>query len=657
MTMKRAAKTESAFLSDPSVFVYLVLAISVLLVYWQVREFAFVSYDDDVYVYQNAHVPNGLTREGIVVAFTTAPAGGNWMPLTWLSFMLDCQLFGLKPGPMHLVNVLWHLVNTLLLFALLKKITGAFWPSAFVAAAFALHPMHVESVAWITERKDVLSMFFLLVTVWAYAGYVRCPSVLRYGLTLVLFGLGLMAKPMLVTLPFVLLLLDYWPLNRFAIPILPKRSTPKDSKTIPTAKIQKAISGLLIEKIPFLVLAGISSAITFAVQRAGGSMLAGEVHSLTDRMSNACLSYVRYIGKLFWPQDLAVLYPFSLAENIPLWQVVLSILLLGGITGLVLFLGRRQKYLPVGWFWFLGTLVPVIGLVHVGPQAYADRYTYIPYTGLFVMIFFGVAELAARWRRSKAVIGLSMLVVLTALGWTAHRQTGYWRNSEILFSRAVSVTDNNYMMYNNLGAVYNSSGRHVEALKACQEAVRIKPAFAAVYNNLGIAYSGLGRFEEAIKTYQQGLDITPHDAELHYNLGVACSGLDRYEQAIAAYQQSIKIKPHNADASYNMGIAYGGLGQYEQAIEAYEQTLRIRPNDAVAYNNLGIAYGSLGRLDEAIKMFQQANRIRPDYADAHLNLAIAYLKVGDNDAAMAQYKVLKTLNPAMAETLLKGMSK
>jgi tetratricopeptide (TPR) repeat protein len=589
------------------IFVYFALILSTLLVFRQVRNFDFVNYDDKDYVYENSHVLNGLTPAGVIWAFTTGYAS-NWHPLTWLSLMLDCQLFGSNPGRMHLVNLLLHLANTLLLLAVLKKMTGSLWPSAFVAAAFALHPMHVESVAWIAERKDVLSTLFLLLTLTAYADYVKRPSVFRYMAALVLFAMGLMAKPMLVTLPFLLLLLDYWPLDRFAAPRAVKTATVFDRRRI--------LYRIIIEKIPFFVLAAVSSIITFLVQRAGGAVIHINALLLKDRVVNAFLSYAKYIGKMFWPENLAAFYPFD-AGSFAFWRVAMCVLLLLVISLFVIRFGRNQRYLPVGWFWFVGTLVPVIGLVQVGEQACADRYTYIPYIGLFIMIAWGLPELLSKWPQRKNALGLSMVIILTTLGIGAHQQVNYWKNSTTLFSHAIEITQNNYTAYNNLGAAYNK----------------------------------LGRYQEAIEAFKQTIRIKPDDAETHYNLGVACYKLGRWQDAEDAYKQSIRIKPNFADAHHALGVAYGRLGRWQEAIEPYKQAIRIKPNYAEAHYNLSVAYDSLGRYQDMAEACKQAIRIKPDYAKAHYNLGVAYVMTGDKGSALEEYKILKTLDAELANKL------
>jgi tetratricopeptide (TPR) repeat protein len=637
------------------IFTYFVLILSTLLVFWQVRNFDFINYDDDSYVSENPHVLNGLTEDGVIWAFTTNRSA-NWHPLTWLSLMLDCQLFcaaslsgGANPGWMHLMNLILHLANTLLLFAILKKMTGALWPSAFVAAAFALHPMHVESVAWIAERKDVLCTLFLLLTLAAYAGYVNRPSVFRYIAAFVAFALGLMAKPMLVTLPFLLLLLDYWPLNRFAAPVrdtFRRKGKPPDQirnftrrsfneggpqsdterSVGPVSEIQNSKFSILnsvFEKIPFFVLASASSVITFLVQRAGSAMIDINALPLKYRTANAFLSYARYISKMFWPQNLAVFYPFDIRNNSLLWQGAMCVLLLLVISILVIRFGRNQKYLPVGWFWFVVTLVPVIGLVQVGYQAFADRYTYISYIGLFIMIAWGLPELLSKWPQRKIALGLSMVMALTTLGICTHQQISYWNNSFTLFSHAIKVTQNNYV----------------------------------AYNICGMSYNNLGRYQDAIESYKQAIIFKPDYVEAHYNLGVVYGALSRWQEAIESYKQAIRIKPDYAKAYLNLGVSYEGLGRWQEAIESYKQAIQIEPDYAKAYYNLGVVCSKLGRWQDAAEAYKQAIRIKPDFVLAHYNLGVAYLVTGDKDSALEEYKILKTLDAEKANELFKLIDK
>ena len=533
--------------------IYFALIAAALLVFWQVRNFDFINYDDDVYVSANPHVLNGLTADGLWWAFTTGHAA-NWHPLTWLSLMLDRQFFGPNPAGFHLTNLFFHIANTLLLFLVLKQMTNAIWQSAFAAALFALHPMHVESVAWITERKDVLIAFFWILAIAAYYSYIKRPGVLRYLLTLFVFALGLMSKPMLVTLPFVLLLLDYWPLQR------------------------KISWRLLVEKIPLFALSVISCVITFLIQRSSGAVSNINILSLNSRIANVFLSYAQYIGKIFWPSNLAIFYPFP--GRISFWQIAVGSLLLLGISFFVVRYGRSQRYLSLGWFWFVGTLIPVIGIIQVGPQSYADRYTYIPYIGLFIMLAWGLPELLKKLPQRKIALGLLMILVLTTLGICAHRQTSYWKNSFTLFSHVIEVTQNNYLAYNNLGNAYGNLGRYAEEIKFYKQAIIFNPKSAIAYNNLGVAYGSLGRHIEEIEAYKQAIRINPNYAEVYYNLGLAYGDLSRYTEEIDALRQTIKIKPDYADAYYKLGYVYLAIGDKNSAMAEYNILKSLKPEMA-----------------------------------------------------------------------------
>ncbi len=692
--------------------IYLVLTVSALLVFWQVGNFDFVNYDDPSYVTENQHVVSGLTFDNIIWAFTTIHTG-YWHALTWLSLMLDCQLFGANAGGIHLVNLFWHLANTLLLFTVLKKMTGSLWSSTFVAAAFALHPMHVESVAWIAERKDVLSTFFFLLTMAAYLRYVKQPSAARYLLVLLIFALGLMAKPMLVTLPFVLLLLDYWPLDRISRFQL---------RTL--YRLILSAGRLTAEKIPFIVLSIVSSVIAFLGTQSSISISSFAAFPLKFRIGNAFISYLIYIEKMFRPGGMAAFYPHPVGNVSVLYAVISAILLLA-VTIFVIRFAKNHRYLVTGWFWYLGTLIPVIGIIQVGLQAYADRYTYIPYIGLFIMLAWGLPQLLSKLPYRKIALGVSMVIVLTGLGICAHRQTSYWKNSITLFSHALSVTQNNYIAYHGLGAAYgslgrideaidaykqaiqikpsyaeayfslgrdyenlsrlseaieaykqairikpgyadaylalsnayNKLGRYQDSVKVCKQAIRIKPDYAEAYNNLGVAYARLECWPQAIEACKQAIKINPDYTEAYNNLGITYSRLDRLTEAIDAYKQAIHIKPSYAEAYYNLGRAYVKLGRGIEAIDAYKQAIKIRPDLAEAHNNLGRMFASNDRWPEAIDAYKQAIKIKPDLAEAYYNLGLAYLAIGDKNSALAQYNILKSMNSQFADNLFREINK
>jgi tetratricopeptide (TPR) repeat protein len=613
------------------VFVYSALILSTLLVFWQVRNFDFTGYDDNSYVYENQRVLNGLTCDSIIWAFTTCHTG-YWHPLTWLSFMLDCQIFGAKPGLIHIVNVAFHIVNTILLFAIFNRMTGRIWPSAFVAALFALHPLHIESVAWIAERKDVLSTLFWLLTILAYIRYVDRPSTGRYVIAIILFALGLMSKPMLVTLPFVLLLLDYWPLNRIC-----NRQSSIDIRQF---------LRLLLEKVPFFIIASVLGVITFLAQRSSGVMTSIGSFPLKDRIANAFLSYAKYTAKLFVPQKLAVFYPGDIIQP---WQTMMSFSLLMMITILVIRFARSRRYLPVGWFWFVGTLVPVIGLIQVGGQAYADRYTYIPYIGLFMMIGWGLPDFLSKWSQRKFILGLAMIMVLVTLGILAHQQVGFWKNGITLFSRAVEVTQNNDVAHNELGNAYLRVGRCQEAIEAYKRAIKIKPDFAESHYNLGVTYLNIGNFQDALESCRQAIKIKPDYAEAYNGLGSACLHLGRYQDALESCKQAIDIKPDFAEAHYNLGVIYDKLGRWQDSIEAYKQVIKIKADFAVAYNNLGVAYLNIGSFQEALESCRQAINIKPDYVEAHNNFGNACLSLGRYQEAIETYQRVLKIKPEYAE--------
>ncbi|MEJ2092421.1 MAG: tetratricopeptide repeat protein [Syntrophobacterales bacterium] len=515
------------------VIICLLLAGAVLLPYIQVKDFDYITFDDNMYVYENPQVLNGLTWTGVKWAFTTQHAG-NWHPLTWLSHMLDSQIFGAWAGGPHLTNLLFHLASTLLLFLFWARVTQALWPSALVAALFALHPLHVESVAWVSERKDVLSAFFWIATMWAYAGYAASPSAWRYLAVILLFALGLMAKPMLVTLPFVLLLLDYWPLGRIR-GLTPAADLGRG--TTPTAgPARQGFGRLIFEKIPLFALAFLSCLITLSAQRGGGSVLSLVSWPLAQRFANALVTYVKYVVKMFWPPPLAMYYPLA---PVPWWQAAAAGLVLLAVTTLVLARARRSPYLAVGWLWYLGTMVPVIGLVQVGGQAMADRYTYIPFIGLFLMVAWGIFELTASWRRQKIILAVGAAVTLAACWWATWVQVGYWRNSETLFTHTIRVTGPNYIAYHHLGTDMVNRGHLDQAIALYRKTLAIAPSYAPAYNNLGCVYARQGNFAEAVPYLKQAIRLAPHNLKYYRNLAQAYTDQGK-KTAAAAVREHIR---------------------------------------------------------------------------------------------------------------------
>ena len=507
------------------------LAGAVLLPYVQVKDHGFITFDDDLYVTENPAVKAGLTWEGVKWAFTAGHAG-NWHPLTWLSHMLDSQLYGLNPRGHHLTNVAFHLANTLLLFLFWARVTGGLWPSSLVAALFALHPLHVESVAWVAERKDVLSTFFFLATLWAYAGYVAAPSVKRYLSVALLFALGLMAKPMLVTLPFVLLLLDYWPLGRVA----GMNTSPGGvaGSLPPPGLPQQNYWHLIREKIPLFTLAAASCLITVLVQKGGGSVMPLAIRSLDARLASSLVAYVKYLVKMFWPFPMVFYYFLA---PVPWWEAVWAGLALIALTVFLLYGARRHPYLGVGWLWYLGTLVPVIGLVQVGGQAMADRYTYVPFIGLFVMFAWGISEATASCRARKIVLSTVAVAVLVACLVSSWGQAGYWRNSESLYIHAIRVNSNNYMAYHHLGMAFTNQGKLDQAVAMYKKSIEADPSYSHAYNNLGIVYARQGKLTEAVETLKIAIRLYPTNASFYRNLALAYRQQGKTSEAEAVMEQ------------------------------------------------------------------------------------------------------------------------
>ena len=582
-----------------------VLAILTFAALQGVLRNSFVNYDDAAYVAANAHVLKGLSAESIGWAFTATECS-NWHPVTWLSHMLDVSLFGLDPRMHHLTSLLFHALNAVLLFLLLVRMTGARWRCAFVAALFGLHPLHVESVAWIAERKDVLSTFFWLLTLAAWLGYLEGKEGRtrtgqgqrggwRYALVLVLFALGLMAKPMLVTVPFTLLLLDFWPLRRW----------PAAGSAGPGCRRAIPLRGLLLEKIPLFAMSAVSCVVTYIAQRRGGALQTLQTIPFAERLANAVVAYAAYLEKTVWPTALAVFYPHE-HPGLVTWQVAASALFLVAVTTLALWLARKAPFIAFGWLWYLGTLVPVIGLVQVGEQAMADRYTYVPLIGIFIAVVWGVVRVveravepavggsvargpAARVKASGPIgyaLGVVGALALVPLFVLTRVQTGYWANDLTLFQHALSVTTDNWMAHNNLGGVFSESGRTEEAISQFEEVLRIRPDHAEANYNLGLVMERAGRHAEAIEQYHRALKLRPDYAEAYYNLGNSLLHAGRPAEAIEPYERSLRLKPDDAQAQNNLGIALGRLGRTAEAIEHYNQALRINPNFEPARANL-----------------------------------------------------------------------
>jgi len=603
-------------------WVVVILVFAGCVAYGQVAGHGFVDLDDDQYVFENPHVRGGLTWEGVGWAFTTMWMA-NWHPLTWLSHMVDCELFGLDAGYHHLMGVLLHLVNGVLLFFVLRRMTGAVWRSGMVVALFLLHPLHVESVAWVAERKDVLSTLFFLLTLWAYAGYAARPGWARYGLVVAFLGLGLLAKPMLVTVPFVLLLLDDWPLERFG---------------------KAGLKRLVGEKVPLFLMAAASSVVTFVAQHRGGAMGMTYGVPFGTRVENALVSYVSYLWKMVWPVGLGVFYPYRIQVPALEWLGALAVLV--GISMGVIWASRRRPYLGVGWLWYLGTLVPVIGLVQVGEQAMADRYTYVPLIGVFVMGVWGVGELVASRRRVLwGAVGLVGVVLLGCMVRT-WIQVGYWKNGITLFEHALEVAQDSALAHNNLGVALAEEGKLEESIPHYQQALQINPRYERAHYNLGLAMARQGKLDDAMTHYQEALRINPRFSVAHNNLGVMLAQQGRQEEAIAHYREALRFTPDHVTAHFNLGLALAVKGEPDEAIFHYREALRLDPKYADAHDNLGIVLASQGKFEEAITHYRQALRLNPESANAYYNLGVVLARQNKFAEAIDLYKESIRIDPA-----------
>ena len=611
------------------------LAAITLAVYGQTLRFEFVNFDDNHYVYENSNVTSGLTLKGIDSAFTHGESD-NWVPLTTISHMLDCQLYGLNAGGHHLTNVLLHIISVILLFLVLRQMTGTIWRSAFVATVFAVHPLHVESVAWVSERKDTLSGLFFMLTLGAYVHYVRRPpSLPRYLMVLLLFALGLMSKPMLVTLPFVLLLLDYWPLKRFS-----------NDESVHGLKNFSVPVQLVLEKIPLLMLSLAACIVTVLVQ--GHKIQAFNPLPFSMRAGNALVSCITYLWQMFYPANLAVLYPYPF-NGLPVWKIIVAAVVLVAIS-LGAFLGRRKHaYLLVGWLWYLGMLVPVIGLIQVGDQALADRYTYLPQIGLYLILAWLAVELFIGWRNNPLILSSLAFVSIITLVFFARAQASYWTDSETLWNRALACTSDNALACYGLGDAQLQKGQVDEAIIQFQKALAIDSNYAPACNNLGFALAQKGQMDEAIIEYQKALAIDPNYAEACNNLGNALVQKGQMDEAIAEYQKALSINPNDADSYGGLGNALFEKGAVDEAITEYQKALSINPNYAEVCFDLGDALAQKGRVDEAITQFQKVLAINPNDAQTCNNLGNCLLQKGQVDDAVIEYQKALAIQPGFVE--------
>ena len=595
----------------PDLLILLGLAVVTFGIYAQVIGHHFITLDDPTYIQENPMVNRGVTLAGLAWAFTTFHAA-NWHPLTWISHMIDCQLFGMNAGHQLMVNALIHVANTLLVFWFLLRTTEARWPSALVAALFAMHPLHVESVAWASERKDTISTFFGLLSLIAYVRYAEAPSSRRYMWTATTLAVGLLAKPMLVTWPFVMLLIDYWPLRRFHVA--------RGAIRLGVPRRREAATQLwplLREKLPLVVLVTASAIMTLIAQSHGGAVRTLGHEAITLRLSNALVSYAKYLLLTFWPNDLAVYYPFA---GISAWQIIGSAFLLIGITMFCVSRRRIRPYLIVGWLWFLGTLVPVIGIVQVGGQIMADRYFYIPSIGLFIALVFGLADIAKSWRVAQLLSAGAAAAVLLILAMLTNVQIQRWHDSFTLFEHTLAVTPPNLRIEHNLGVALGVSDRYDEAAAHFEKALQIDPNFYDGLVVMGVTRAHQGRLPEAIEYFRAAIRSQPDVPKARVQLAHALWQEKRDEAALEEMRRAAQLAPKDPDILADLGLALGLAGRIPEAIEQLHEALRLNPNSAEAHNNLGLALLASGKARESIPEFEAALRLKPGLKGAADNL-------------------------------------
>ena len=625
------------------------LMVATFGVYSQIQDHEFINFDDNKLVTESSIVQAGLTYESIIRVFTTTHFDG-WAPITSISYMLDYQLYGLNSKGYLLTNLFFHIVNSLLLFFILSRMTSAIWQSAFVAVVFALHPLNVESVAWVAERKNVLSTFFLLLTLWAYISYAEKPAAKRYSLVFLLFAFALMSKSMVVTLPFVLLLLDYWPLERFK---LGRRE--REFKIAQKDKYfngEKNISKLILEKFPLLILSALCSITTLILFEKNGEPVAQDPVSILTILTNVVIAYFEYLWKMLWPKGLAILYAHP-GNTLAVWKGVLCGIALLVITTISIKLIRKAPYFVVGWFWYLGTLIPVIGFIPLGQHLIADRYTYLPLIGIFIIIAWGVPELLKEWHYRKNVLKASAGILILTLMPITWIQVSQWKSSITVFKHAIKVTDKKYpdfsVAHNNLGNALVAEGNNKEAISHYKMAIKLKPDYAKAYSNLGIALVAEGKNKEAISHYKMAIKIIPDYAMAYSNLGHSLVTEGKIEEAISHYNRAIKLNPDFDQAYNNLGIALVAEGKIEEAISHYKRAIKLNPDFAQAYNNLGNALVAEGKIEEAISHYKRAIKLNPDFAQAHYNLGNVLVAEGKIEEVISHYKRAIKLNPDFAQ--------
>ena len=631
-----------------TLLILLSIAATTLAVYWQVRLFDFINFDDPSYVTHNIYIHSGLSLKSVIWAFTTWHAG-YWIPLTWLSFMVDMELFGQWAGGYHLTNVVFHILNTLLLFYCLKRSTGAFWRSAFAAFLFALHPLQVESVTWITERKDVLSTFFYLLTILTYVRFIEVRTFSRYLLVVAFFILGLMSKPMVVTLPCALLLLDYWPLRRFEIKISSRRRAASKEEKKKSRNIISVLPSLIQEKIPLFVLSAVFSALTVVTQKEAGAVQ--ELHRLPfmARISNALVSYVKYIGKFVIPDKLGIVYPHP-GSLIPLWQPLAAGVFLVTVTAFVIQMSvRKSGYCLTGWLWYLGTLFPVIGLVQAGVQSMADRFCYVPIIGLCVMVAWGIPDIVARWRYSKKVLVVLSVLVLLILGVRSWFQIGKWKNSYTIFKHTLSVTENNFLVHTALGGFLMQQDYFELAIEQYKISLKICPYQPEVYYSLGMAYSRKGMTNEAEAQCRMVLEDKPEFVLGYIGLGKMLYEQDRFKEAQREFEKALQVDENCTLAHLGLGKIFYSQGKLDEAIDIFKKALKIEPNLYFIRASLGYVLYEKGYHNEAIEELHAASRGCPDDPDLFFNLGKVMKAVGRLDDAIESFRQALILKEEDAE--------
>lgn len=596
----------------------LVLVFITFGVYWQSVNYPFISFDDPLYVTENTNIHQGLTIDSISKAFTD-PHAGFWIPLTWISFMADYELSGLNPSQYHLTNILLHCANVLLLFALIYTMTGFLWRSFMVAALLAIHPLHVESVVWITERKDVLSLFFMLLASLSYVWYARTPSFTRYLTVTILLVSGLMAKPMLITFPYLLLLIDFWPLQRFS------SLSPAPPLNRPPAKQYSSLY-LLVEKIPLFIICNVFSIVAFLIQHNKGVTESLSTLPLLFRIQNALVSYTKYISHTFWPDSLGLLYP--LPNSYPAWEVTTSIIFLTVITFFAIRFARKYSSLTVGWLWFLGSLFPVIGIVQVGPQAYADRFTYIPNIGLYLAFSFCAGIIVEKWPKFKIPLASLIIIAFTALLLQGRTQTGYWKDNMSIYSHSLNIAQSQ-ILHRLEGAAHLKQEQAEEAASHFESAISLDPTTyeaGLCYYNLGCIYSGQDNMLTAIKHYQEAIHIIPDHLDSQINLAIELSRVNLIDEGIDILLDVLAENPEKMEARINLGNMYYQKKDYKKAIIQYDKALELAPDLALNHYSVGVALLQYGCYDHTIEHLQKAVELKPDFKKARKFLEITRMK-------------------------------